>query len=113
MTAEEARAVVEKERDEAAREGARVDKAAVCEWFMGLLDTIGEDEARRDYNTTEAAFHLGYTPVHVARLCKRGAIRGAYQNGDGGEWRIPRLDLEGFRRDRQKNKPKKLWEKSA
>ena len=112
MTPEEARAQVEQQRDEARREGARADKAAVLDWVLDLYDQVDGTEMRRDLTTTEASFQLSVTPTTVARLCERD-IPGAYHtNGDTGDWRIPSMGIEAYRFNRQqqrKRKPAKLW----
>lgn len=115
MTLEEARTQIHAALELASREHATARKSAVLEWVMGILDDVDGAEMRHDLSTDAAAFQLSLTPTHVARLCARDALPGAYRtNGDTGEWRIPWQGVEAYRYERQHHKQSnKLWERPA
>lgn len=115
MTLEEARTQLRAALKLAIREDATVKKPAVLKWVLGILDDVDGAEMRHDLTTDETAFQLSLTPTHVARLCGKGALPGAYRtNGNTGEWRIPWQGVEAYRYERQHHKQaKRLWERPA
>lgn len=87
------------ERETHPANGAPPDQAPVdIEKGSASAEQIREAVDQGDYVTVkEVANALGYTPAWITSLCQTGRIAGVKPTG--GQWRIPRSEMERLQRE--------------
>lgn len=83
----------------AERTQATAPLAATYALIIEELEQLAPHDAGDDVTTAEAADLLGMAQPTIARKCGAGEFPNAWKtSGESGDWRIPRSDVDAYRR---------------